>query len=302
MNSFVSLPLVVVMLSGVALAFLALAYKMAAVSNCRPMAFASVFLLTATLLSGWRVCFEATAWGDWRLWALGFAMGANLYINLGLVVVVNQLGPASVSWTILNLSVLVPLLLAQLFLDEPFLKVDGLLVTLFILMLLALRRGIAQGHDPVRGSPLRFWTLLLVVFLLNGLFQFGSKLKDTFFNDGSAAGLATLFYGSGMVLALATHAARTRGGRFTRDEWLCGGMAGMCSGLGMLLLLHGMSLPAVVAFPVSLGIALIGGVALTAILYRERLNTGKVVGWVLGLILIVLAVTRERANAFLGAL
>ncbi|NLF19653.1 MAG: hypothetical protein GX595_20675, partial [Lentisphaerae bacterium] len=80
------------------------------------------------------------------------------------------------------------------------------------------------------------------------------------------------------------------------------GMAGMCSGLGMLLLLHGMSLPAVVAFPVSLGIALIGGVALTAILYRERLNTGKAVGWILGLILIVLVVTRERANAFLGAL
>lgn len=301
MNPLLSLPLVLVILSGVVLAFLAVAYKRSAASNCRPMAFTAIFLLTATVLAGWRVCFEPTAWGDWRLWALGTAMGANLFINLGLVVVVNRLGPASVSWTILNLSILVPIFLASLLLHDPFLRIDVLLVALFILMLLAIRRGIAQGHDPILGSPLRFWLLLLVVFLLNGLFQFGAKLKDTFFQEGSAAGLATLFYGSGMVLALATHALQTGGVRFTRDEWLTGGMAGVCSCVGCLLLLHGMSLPVIVVFPVSIGISLIGGIALTAVIYRERINVSKIVGWGLGVVLVLLAVMRTRMNAFITA-
>ncbi len=300
MPTLISFPLLMVILAGVALAFLGVAYKMAGVFGCRPMAFSSVFLLTAAALAGWRACCETTAWAAPRLWALGLSMGALLYATLALVVLVNRLGPASISWTLLNLSVLVPILLAPLVIGDPFLRVDILVVALFVLMILAMRRGIALGHDPIQGSPRVFGLLLAAVFLMNGTFQFGSKLKDTFFPDGSAAGLATLFYGSGLILALGTHAVQTRGLRFTRGEWLAGLMAGACSGIGNLLLLHGMSLPVIVAFPVTLGIALIGGVALTAVFYHERLNTSKVVGWILGLILLVLVVARERIERMIG--
>ncbi len=292
MNAQLSLPLLMVVLAGVALAGLGLAYKMAGSGRCRTMAFSAVFLFFATLLAGGRACFEPTTWSDWRLWALGTGMGLLLYGVLALVVRVNRLGPASISWTLINLSILVPILLAPLLLDESFRLLDGAIVVLFVLMLLAMRRGLSLGHDPIQGSPQVFWLLLLLVFLMNGGFQFGSKLKDTFFQQRNAAGLATIFYGTGMVLALATQAIRQRSLRLTRRECGIGIFAGACSGLGNLLFLHGMSLPVMVAFPITQGIALIGGIALTAMLYREPVNASKIVGWLLGLALLALTVLR----------
>jgi multidrug transporter EmrE-like cation transporter len=294
-----SLPLLLVILAGVALAVLGLSYKMAGASQCRPMAFAAVFLLVATLLAGGRALVETTAWTDPRLWGLGGAMGLLLYGTLALVVRVNRLGPASISWTLLNLSILIPILLAPLLLGEAFLAVDGLLVVLFFLMLLALRRGMHGEPESVQGPARAFWPLLLAVFLMNGAFQFGSKLKDTFFGEGSAAGLAMIFYGSGLLLALLTHAVQTRGLRFTPQEWGIGTLAGACSGIGNLLFLNGMSLPVIVAFPVTQGIALVGGVVLTAVVYKERCNPAKALGLFLSLVVLLLAVLREPLGRWL---
>jgi len=299
MQQLISLPLLMVILAGIALAVLGLSYKMAGARGCRPMPFSAVSLGFATLLAGGRACCETTAWADPRLWLLGGFMGLLLYGTLALVVTVNRLGPASVSWTLLNLSILVPIFLAPLLLHEPFLAVDAGLVVLFILMLLALRRGMQGTADDVQSRSWRFWALLAAVFLMNGSFQFCSKLKDTFFHDGSAAGLAAIFYGSGMLLALLTHGIQTRSRRFTRSEWGVGILAGACSGIGNLLLLNGMSLPVMVAFPVTQGIALLGGVLLTALVYRERFNLPKIIGLLLSLAVLLLAVLREPLDRWL---
>jgi multidrug transporter EmrE-like cation transporter len=287
-----SLPLLMVILAGVAFAVLGLSYKMAGVHQCRPIAFAGVFLLVATLLAGGRACFETTAWGDPRLWLLGGTMGVLHYGALVLLVTVNRLGPTSISWILLNLSIIIPIVLAPLLLGESFLAIDAGLLVLFFLMLLALRRGMQGTADEVHSSSWRFWALMAAVFLMNGAFQFCSKLKDTFFHDGSAAGLSTLFYGSGMILALLTHAVQTRGLRFSGREWGIGLLAGASAGIGNLLFLNGMSLPAIVAFPVTQGIALIGGVVLVGIVYRERLNPAKATGLLLSLVVLLVAVLR----------
>ena len=128
---------------------------------------------------------------------------------------------------------------------------------------------------------------------MNGLFQFGIKLKDTFFQDSNAAGLALVFYGTGAILALITHRIGSGRMRITRREAGIGLLAGFGSGIGNLLFLTGMSLPTTVSFPVTLSIALIGGVALTTLIYKESVNREKITGWILGLILLLLAVFRD---------
>ncbi len=299
MHALISLPVLMVILAGLFLAGLGLSYKMAAVNRCRPMAFSVVFLLVATVLAGGRALCEATAWENPRLWALGGVMGVLSFGSLVLFVQVNTLGPASVSWTMLNLSLLVPILLAPFVLGESFRALDGVLIVLFLLIVVVLQRGMRGAAEDVKSRSRAFWPLLAAVFLMNGAFQFGAKLKDTLFHEGSAAGLATLYFGSGLLLAVLTHAAQTRSLRFTAREWGVGLLAGGCAGFGNLLFLNGMSLPTVVAFPLTQGIALVGGVALTTVVYAERLNPAKIIGFLLSLAVLMLAVLRDPLQRWL---
>jgi len=292
-------PYMMMICAGFAMAFLGLAYKLAGAWEARPMAFSSIFLFTAAVLNGWRAVYEPTDWRDPRLWLLGSTMGFGLYVCLALVVLVNQRGPASLSWTLLNLSVLVPILLAPILLGDVFLRSDLLVVCLFVCMILSIRRGLAMGTDPVCGSLSGYACLLAAMFMVNGLFQFGSKLKDTLFQDRNAAGLAALFYGSGLIFAFGTHFRRERNLRFTRREWMAGLLAGACSGIGNLFLLHGMSLPVIVAFPIMLGIALTGGIALTTLFFKEPVNFWKGFSWALGLILLLFVAAREHLDLIL---
>lgn len=294
MTQLISLPLIFIILAGIAFAFLGLSYKMASVRECRPMAFSGIFLFIASVVSGICAYYENVTWGDMRLWILGISMGIILYVTLALVVRINLLGPASVTWMMMNLSIIIPIFLAPLLLNESLLAVDGILLVLFIFMLIALRRGIMDGEDNIVGSSLQFWLLLSAMFMLNGAFQFCSKLKNSFFQDSNNAGLAFIFYTSGMLMAMVTHLIQTRGLRFTRHEIGIGSFAGICSGVANLLVLSGMSLPAIVVFPVTQGIALIGGVLLTVLIYKEKFNTFKMVGFLLSLIVLMLAIFREQ--------
>ena len=85
---------------------------------------------------------------------------------------------------------------------------------------------------------------------------------------------------------------RREPGRFRRSELWTGLLVGIATGAAVLLLLPAMGLPAAVAFPVIQGISLLGGVLLTAVVFRERLNWRKGSGLLLGLALILLAVWR----------
>jgi multidrug transporter EmrE-like cation transporter len=60
----------------------------------------------------------------------------------------------------------------------------------------------------------------------------------------------------------------------------------------VFLLQLAISLPAIVVFPVAQGIALIGGVVLMALIYKERINKFKVIEAILGLMVIIQAVFR----------
>ena len=285
------------LLSGACFVLLGFSYKLASARGCRAMPFAASFLATAMLLAAGRALCEPTQWADPRLWLLGVFNGVMLFVALTLVVLANRLGPASVSWMIVNLSLLIPIMLAAMTLGEGFVPNDLLLLVAFALMLTALRHGVADEQGG-RAAP-AFWPLLGALYITNGLFQYGCKVKEAWFHGANTGGLAMIYFGTGMLLALAAHAARG-GGRFRRAELLTGIQAGLFAGLGNQLQLGAMSLPAIVVYPLGQGISLTGGVALTALLYHEKLTRGKVIGFVLSLVVLLLAVLREPIARWLG--
>jgi hypothetical protein len=67
-----------------------------------------------------------------------------------------------------------------------------------------------------------------------------------------------------------------------------------------MLLLGAMRIPATVMFPISSSIALLGGVFLTAFIYKELLGTLNVIGIAVGTAALILAVFRDSIVAIVG--
>lgn len=76
-------------------------------------------------------------------------------------------------------------------------------------------------------------------------------------------------------------------------------MAGLFSGAGLAFMMAAVALPAMILYPITQGIALIGGIVLTAAIYRESLHPKKLIGFALGLIMLTMAILREQIMLFL---
>ncbi|MHC4872621.1 MAG: DMT family transporter, partial [Planctomycetota bacterium] len=71
-------------------------------------------------------------------------------------------------------------------------------------------------------------------------------------------------------------------------------ITGLASCTGTIFYLKAMVLPSSVVFPISAGVGMIGGVALTAAVYGEKINRWKVIGIVVSIASIAIAVMREK--------
>ena len=65
------------------------------------------------------------------------------------------------------------------------------------------------------------------------------------------------------------------------------------NGTAILLLLVAMKLPAVVVFPIVQGVSFLGGIIVTAIIFKEHVNRWKIAGVILGVTVILLSVWRS---------
>lgn len=285
--------------AGLAFSVLGLMYRVSSQRDCRPMPFIVVFTITAGCLALGCTRFEPTAWGDARLWALGVLGGLSFVLAIKLFMRANQLGPASVNWTICNLGLLCPILLAPALFHERLLSVDFVMLACFLLMLVAIARGMTSGGETPP-SHLGLYALLLFGILgTNGLNLTLLKLKAAWFPNGSSAGMTAIFYLSGMVIALIATLVGDRRQPFRKAEAQVGVLAGLASGVGILLTMASLTLPSVVAFPINQGVALLGGVLLTAVFYRERFNPAKITGLALGVVVLLLGGLREQIAALM---
>ena len=293
------IPLLFAITGGLVLIILGLGYKHASVVKSRAGAYGSIFMGIAFLVGIGRSFFEQSDWGDWRLWAIGLAMSLIFISCIGLYTWANQVGSVSTGWVIVNLSCIMAIVLSVTFLpDEHFLWLDLLIIAFFIGMILALNAGMKEDTKTTQAKihPL-FWPAILSVFALNGVYLFLMKIKDMHFKTGNDGALLAICFGVAGVMMAFYHviACRRRGEiPWRREDIIAGTLAGVGAGAGNILLLKGMSLPAVVVYPICQGIPMIGGVIAMALLYRERFNLAKVISLFLALATLFLAIFREK--------
>ncbi|MHC4886635.1 MAG: hypothetical protein ACYTGH_16280 [Planctomycetota bacterium] len=272
-------------LAGISFALMGLGYKTAERKHCRSLSFTVAFSLAAVLLAALGTGVESAAWVDPRLWMLSVGIGISLLAAIAALMAANRSGPPSVSWTILNLSILVPIVPAPFLFDEPFTQLDPVILSLFILMLLAFAKGMKAEARKQEDAPklTRAYALsLALLFLTNGLFNLGNKAKDALLGGESNGAVALIFYSTCLFIPMLTLLVRRVRPLLTRDELRVGAYTGFCSCLGTLFFLRAMAMPAAIVFPVTCGLSLLGGVTLTTLVYREAMNRWKLLGILLG--------------------
>jgi hypothetical protein len=286
-------------LSGVSFAGAGLGYKIAERWQCRSSVFILVFAITGGAFAGIKSFFETTVWLEPKLWLLGIAMGLLFNLAIYFIMQANRLGPASASWTVLNLGLLVPIFVSPFIVDEAVLWLDPIIVALFILMLLMFARGMKNTGEADKGRHRLHILMLLGIFLAQGLFLLGNKIKYVLFNDVNTAGLTFIVYLSGATAVLLVIYTSQKRLTFLRSELKAGAITGTCNSLGVILLLSAMSLPSTIVFPLSASIALLGGIFLTSLIYGEKLNRMKTIGVILGSMALILAVFRGKLVSIL---
>ncbi|MHC4884108.1 MAG: hypothetical protein ACYTGH_03385 [Planctomycetota bacterium] len=300
-----ALPLLYVIIAGSLYATMGLGYKVAERRGARSLPFTAAFCLVATLFALGKSASEETAWHDPRLWALGVGMG---FLLIGAIVTLcqaNRLGPPSLVWTIGNASVLLPVFVSPLLFNEAFLWVDPMTLLLFVGALLCFARGMKReaGTSGGRGfhGGWRLTLALALQFLMNGGFVLCNKVKEHLYGGENSAGLAMIFYGTGALLPLFILARRRVQPLISRNELKAALLTGGCSCVGTLFFLAGMSLPSAVAFPLSGGIAHLGGIALTTWVYGEVINRWKALGVTVSVLSIGCAVFRQPLAELLSS-
>ena len=286
-------------LAGCAWAFLGLSYKMAERTRCRTQPFGLVFTLFGGLLMLGRSFTEHSTWQDPRLWLLGIAIGVMLFVGLSLALRAYALGSAAMIWMVINLALLLPIVLSNLIFHEALYWIDGGILLLFALMLVAFLRGSTTPDDAHPSQVTLFLLVLLTMFICNGLTLFGGKVKDELFHQANSGSFSAIMYLSCAAMLLLALIVRERRVQIEANEWRAGLCAGLSSGLGFFLFLLAASLPAIVVLTLSQGISLLGGILLTTLIYHEQFNGWKSAGLALGLLIFLLVGFREPlANAW----
>ncbi len=236
-------PLVCALLAGCAWAGLGLSYKLSERLQCRTTPFTLVFSLVAGILTLSVSLVQATAWTNPRLWYSGLIMGVLLYGGIELATYAYALGSASITWTVVNLSVLVPVLLTHLVYREALYWIDPIILVIFVVMLAVLAKGMHGGDNAQPGQLAPFILTLSVLFFANGTLMFGARVKEELFGQANSGGFTAIAYLSCAGIALLIFLLRTGSVRISLGEWRAGACAGLCSSLGFLTFLAAVSFP-----------------------------------------------------------
>ena len=289
-------------MAGALFGALSLVYKYAEQQKSRSAQFTFVLSLTGAIITFTKSFFENTTWDLPALWILGIAMGVIMVVGIYILMAANRLGPVYTTWTVVNISFLFAIFLSAVFLKEKLLCVDPINLFLFGIMLFlfyrGMKSGIATGQVP-KESVLHIVTLL-GVFLTNGVATFAGKIKYTLFADTNTSAYAAIFYlVSALITLFIILGGKRKGPIFTAAEIKAGAMGGGIISIATILFLSAMILPAAAVFTITQGVSMIGGVALTTFVGKERLNKWMVLGIVMGLIVLFAVVFRDQTSVWL---
>ncbi len=278
--------------SGMANAVVAVASKGAERSRCRLAPYSAIALGTAAATAFAVALKMRAAWNSWPLWLFGIVMGVLFLAAIACMLRANRVWNPSMVWSAANMAFVMPILLSALTLGEPLRWMDAVIAAGLLVMLAGLadpKGMVASDPRAAAGPSFRGrWLILAAVFVTNGLLMYGFKLFGVLLPAATPSCLVAIMYGSGALVALGLLVVRGPF-RFARAEAGWGLVAGAATSAAVLALLPAMRLPAAVAFPAIQGTALVGGVLLCALFFKERLTLRKLGALLCGLAAFVLA-------------
>jgi multidrug transporter EmrE-like cation transporter len=287
-GAVVNAALILAVGSGMANAVVAVASKGAERSRCRLAPYSAIALGTAAA-TAFAVALEMRAsWNSWPLWLFGIVMGVLFLAAIACMLRANRVWNPSMVWSAANMAFVMPILLSALTLGEPLRWMDAVIAAGLLVMLAGLADPKGVGVSDPLPLPKGRRLLLAAVFATNGLLMYGFKLFGVLLPAATPSCLVAIMYGSGALVALGLLVVRGPF-RFARVEAGWGLAAGVATSAAVLALLPAMRLPAAVAFPAIQGTALVGGVLLCALFFKERLTLRKLGALLCGLAAFVLA-------------
>jgi len=289
--TIIGLPILCALGAGLVNIIVAVTVKGAEHHGCSPAKIGALSLTTGGLVALIVAWTQTGSWLDWRLWMLGVPTGVLCYACIKTMMRANGLGPPSLPWAMANLALVVPIALSALFLKEPLCWIDGVELAAFGGMLTAFVLGSSHAKDVAIGNRGRLILLLTLILVFNGFLMFGFKLNSLLPAEVNHSALPLVMYASGSLLSWMDELRKPRRKYLLREICWGGGM-GIGNGTAILLLLVAMKLPAVVAFPIVQGVSFLGGICVTAVIFKEHLNRWKITGIILGLAVILLSVWR----------
>jgi multidrug transporter EmrE-like cation transporter len=259
--------------------------------KCNPLATAFITMTAAMVFTVFRAGLAFPGWmsaipNSAALLAVPFGVSAALALWLfqkGL-----RFGHIVTSWLLINLSTGIPTVLSMVVYRESLSLRKSFTFALIVVSLLLLWWD-RRGGDRPGGNVGRWFRLMMLAFLFNGLCTFGLRIL-TAMNLGRDFTLPYLVFwylGGAVVLGIVALASRLRP---RRPDILIGGGLGLFSSLGQGLLGAALAsgLPGNIAYPVALAGGLFIVVALGVTVFRERIGFAGLTGVVIGIASIAL--------------
>ena len=275
-----------ILAAGVVIGTLAVVvYKAALAANARRLPMLAVERLTIVIL----FCLYALVSSDGythgpEIVILALVGGLSIAVSRLLLLTAMRLGPAGLSWTILNLSICLPVLFSIVWGERPTAwQTWGLLLVPACIVLMGRSNAPGQAQSTTRG-----WLLcILISFLLEGILGTTFKLVKELDLAASRYMFILLFNFVGVVVLAGATAVRSAVPQ--RLEVWHGIQSGLCCGIATIFWIEAiMLLPGIVFFP----IATVFGVMLTIVIMRlawnERLNPSQLCGLGLAIAAIVM--------------
>jgi hypothetical protein len=221
-----------------------------------------------------------------RLMGLGLIGAVAYVVTLAAYLTASRERDIAANWTIVNLSVVVPILISIFWFKDAFtrMKALGVVFTLASIILIG-GGGKAKSAGLAVGRP-RWLRFILIAFLLNGVLVILFR-----FVPGNLSALFTVyFYGISFLLVLPYKIARRTALIPERNLYLVSALGAVTHWSGIMLTMAALAVVArvstqagVIVYPITNGLVIPIGVLLGAWLLKQRMHVRTALGVGMGM-------------------
>jgi drug/metabolite transporter (DMT)-like permease len=217
---------------------------------------------------------------DWHLFGLGLIGAVAYVVTLHAYLVASREKDVATNWTIVNLSVVLPILMSVVFFGDAFtlIKIFGVVCTVISIAVIG---GASHHATSSRKSSVRWVMSITLAFLLNGilavLFRFVPEHKGTLFT--------AYFYGLSWVLVMPMKLLMNREWKPAKGLVWVSTASAITHWSGMMLTIAALAevgktstQTGVIVYPITNGLVIPVGVILGVLLLKQHVNLKTGIG------------------------